>query len=118
MFDLGLFRKPSFVGASAVAFCLSAGMFAMFLYLTIYMQDVLGYSPLEAGVRFLPLTLMSFIVAPIAGQLLEALPAALVLRRGPGARRVRPAADARRRRGFELDDAAAPASSSPAPASG
>ena len=71
MFDLGLFRKPSFVGASAVAFCLSAGMFAMFLYLTIYIQDVLGYSPLEAGARFLPLTLMSFIVAPISGQLLK-----------------------------------------------
>ena len=68
MFDLWLFRKPSFVGASAVAFCLSAGMFAMFLYLTIYIQDVLGYSPLEAGVRFLPLTLLSFIVAPIAGR--------------------------------------------------
>jgi EmrB/QacA subfamily drug resistance transporter len=71
MLDLGLFRKPSFVGVSVVAFSLSAGMFALFLYLTIFMQDVLGYSPLETGVRFLPLTLLSFTVAPISGQLLK-----------------------------------------------
>src|SRR5215212_8107323 len=49
MLVLRLFRKPAFVGVSAVAFALSAGMFAMFLYLTIYIQGVLGYSPLEAG---------------------------------------------------------------------
>ena len=72
MLDLNLFRKPAFNGVSAVAFCLSAGMFAMFLYLTIYMQGVLGFSPLEAGVRFLPLTLLGFIVAPISGTLSEA----------------------------------------------
>src|SRR3954454_11648807 len=70
MLDLGLFRKPAFVGVSAVAFCLSAGMFAMFLYLTIYIQGVLGYSPLAAGVRFLPMTVVSFIAAPIAGAML------------------------------------------------
>ena len=68
MLDLTLFRKPAFNGVSAVAFGLSAGMFAMFLYLTIYMQGVLGYSPLEAGLRFLPLTVLSFVVAPIAGR--------------------------------------------------
>ena len=38
MLDLSLFRKPSFTGVSIVAFALSAGMFAMFLYLTLYMQ--------------------------------------------------------------------------------
>ena len=43
MLDLALFRKPAFVGASVAAFALSASMFAMFLYLTLYMQDVLGY---------------------------------------------------------------------------
>ena len=58
MLDLTLFRKPAFDGVSAVAFALSAGMFAMFLYLTIYIQGVLGYSPLEAGLRFLPLTVL------------------------------------------------------------
>ena len=67
MLDLQLFRKPAFVGASIAAFALSASMFAMFLYLTLYIQNVLGFGPLEAGLRFLPLTLLSFIVAPIAG---------------------------------------------------
>ncbi|HEY7256147.1 MAG TPA: MFS transporter [Solirubrobacterales bacterium] len=69
MLDLSLFRNPAFNGVSAVAFGLSAGMFAMFLYLTIYIQGVLDYSPLEAGLRFLPLTFLSFIASPIAGAL-------------------------------------------------
>jgi EmrB/QacA subfamily drug resistance transporter len=74
MLDLDLFRKPAFNGVSAVAFGLSAGMFAMFLYLTIYMQGVLGYSPLETGLRFLPLTVLSFVVAPISGRLSHRIP--------------------------------------------
>src|SRR6201999_2218955 len=69
MLDLSLFRNPAFNGVSAVAFCLSGGMFALFLYLTIYMQGVLDYSPLEAGIRFLPLTVLGFIASPIAGTL-------------------------------------------------
>ena len=83
MLDLSLFRKPAFNGVSIVAFGLSAGMFAMFLYLTLYMQDVLGYSPLEAGLRFLPLTLLSFFVAPIAGKLSNADPDPRPARRRP-----------------------------------
>jgi EmrB/QacA subfamily drug resistance transporter len=69
MLDLTLFRNPAFNGVSAVAFCLSGGMFALFLYLTIYMQGVLDYSPLEAGLRFLPLTVLGFIASPVAGAL-------------------------------------------------
>ena len=74
MLDLSLFRKPAFVGAQIVAFCLHASMFSMFLYLTLYLQNVLGYSPLEAGLRFLPVSLLSFMVAPLAGKLAERLP--------------------------------------------
>jgi EmrB/QacA subfamily drug resistance transporter len=74
MLDLDLFRKPAFNGVSAVAFGLSAGMFAMFLYLTIYMQGVLDFSPLETGLRFLPLTVLSFVVAPISGKLSRRVP--------------------------------------------
>ncbi|MFN2613041.1 MAG: MFS transporter [Solirubrobacterales bacterium] len=65
MFDLSLFRKPTFVGVSAGTFAIGAGMFAMFLYLTIYIQNVLGYSPLQAGLRFLPITLFAFIVPAV-----------------------------------------------------
>jgi EmrB/QacA subfamily drug resistance transporter len=79
MLDLSLFRVPAFAGVSIVAWALSAGMFAMFLYLTLYVQDILGYSPLQAGLRFLPITLLSFVVAPIGGQLLKRWPARLLL---------------------------------------
>jgi EmrB/QacA subfamily drug resistance transporter len=71
MLDLTLFRKPAFDGASIAAFSLSAAMFAMFLYLTLYVQNALGYSALEAGLRFLPVTLLSFFVAPVSGKLSE-----------------------------------------------
>ena len=74
MLDMSLFRKPAFTGVSIVAFCLSAGMFSMFLYLTLYMQDALGFSPLEAGLRFLPLTLISFFVAPLAAHFSNRVP--------------------------------------------
>jgi EmrB/QacA subfamily drug resistance transporter len=69
MLDLNLFRRPAMVGVSLSAFTLSASIFALFLYLTLYIQDDLGYGPLAAGVRFLPLTFLAFIVAPIAGKL-------------------------------------------------
>ncbi len=82
MLDLTLFRRPAFTGASIVAFCLSSSFFAMFLYLTLYIQDVLGYSPLQAGLRFLPSTLLSFIVAPIAGKLSVRMPVRLLLGSG------------------------------------
>ena len=84
MLDLSLFRKPAFNGVSAVAFGLSAGMFAMFLYLTIYMQGVLGYTPLETGLRFLPLTVLSFAAAPIAGALSHRIPIRVLLGVGLG----------------------------------
>jgi EmrB/QacA subfamily drug resistance transporter len=84
MLDLGLFRKPAFNGVSAVAFGLSAGMFAMFLYLTIYMQGVLDFSPLETGLRFLPLTVLSFVVAPISGKLSNRVPIRILVGVGLG----------------------------------
>ena len=74
MLDLTLFRKPTFTGASIVALSLSASMFAMFLYITLYLQNILGFSPLEAGLRFLPLSLISFFVAAAAGPLSERFP--------------------------------------------
>jgi EmrB/QacA subfamily drug resistance transporter len=79
MLDMNLFRVPAFGGVSIVAWALSAGMFAMFLYLTLYIQDVLGFTPLEAGLRFLPVTLLSFLVAPISGNLLNRVPARFLL---------------------------------------
>jgi EmrB/QacA subfamily drug resistance transporter len=82
MLDLSLFRKPAFTGASTTAFVLSAAMFSMFLYITLYIQNILGYSPLEAGLRFLPITVVSFFVAPLAGNLSERLPVRALLGTG------------------------------------
>jgi EmrB/QacA subfamily drug resistance transporter len=69
MLDLSLFRRPAMTGVSITAFTLAGSIFALFLYITFYIQDGLGYGPFAAGVRFLPITVMSFLVAPIAGRL-------------------------------------------------
>ena len=53
MFDLGLLRMPTFVGGLVAAFGVSASVFSLLTYLVIYVQNVLGYSAVEAGVRFL-----------------------------------------------------------------
>jgi predicted MFS family arabinose efflux permease len=84
MLDLRLFRKPAFAGVSLVAFALSASMFSMFLYLTLYMQNALGYRPLDAGLRFLPVTLMSFVCAALSGNLTERVPVRWLMAAGMG----------------------------------
>jgi len=82
MLDLGLFKIPAFVGLSVAAFTLAASIFAMFLYLTLYIQDDLGYSPLAAGLRFLPMTLVTFFVAFFAGRLTVRVQSRLLLGTG------------------------------------
>jgi EmrB/QacA subfamily drug resistance transporter len=62
MLDVSLFRRPAFVGVQAATFCLGAGMFALFPFISIYLQDIDGYSPLGAGLRFLPITAFVFLV--------------------------------------------------------
>jgi EmrB/QacA subfamily drug resistance transporter len=74
MIDLALFRRPAFVGAQITAFAISSSMFAMFLYLTLYLQNILGLSPLQTGLRFLPLSVISFFAAPLAGRLSSSVP--------------------------------------------
>jgi EmrB/QacA subfamily drug resistance transporter len=69
MVEFSLFSSKTFLGANAVAGIVSFALFAMFFFTALYMQNLLGYSPVEAGVRFLPSTLMVVLVAPIAGRL-------------------------------------------------
>ena len=69
MLDLGLFRIGSFAGANIVAMLVSLGMFGVFFFISIYVQNVLGYSPTKAGAIFLPMTVLIIVVAPIAGKL-------------------------------------------------
>jgi EmrB/QacA subfamily drug resistance transporter len=82
MFDVKLFRKPTFSGASIVAFALSCAMFAMFLYIVLYIQTILGFSPLQTGLRFLPFTVVSFFVAAVSGNLIERFPQRVLLGAG------------------------------------
>jgi EmrB/QacA subfamily drug resistance transporter len=84
MFDLSLFRKPTFDGAAIVAFTLSSGMFAMFLYLVLYLQTLLGLSPLQTGLRFLPFTVVSFFAAALSGNLTSRVPIRVLLGGGLG----------------------------------
>ncbi len=79
MIDLALFGRPAFVGAQITAFAISSSMFAMFLYLTLYLQDILRLSPLQTGVRFLPLSAISFFAAPLAGRLSSSVPVRALL---------------------------------------
>ena len=75
MLDVKLFLRGGFLGAQIAALAISASIFSVFIYLTLYLQNVLGYSPLEAGMRFLPLTLFAFVVAAISGNLTARIPA-------------------------------------------
>ncbi len=68
MMPLGFFRIPAFSAGNTVAFSVSLGMFATFFFLSLYMQLIHGYTAFEAGVRFLPLTLMVILTAPNAGR--------------------------------------------------
>jgi EmrB/QacA subfamily drug resistance transporter len=82
MFDLGLLRKPTFVGGLIAALGVSASIFSLLTYLIIYVQNVLGFSAVEAGVRFLFLSGMSFVSAIVAGRLTSHVPTKWLI--GPG----------------------------------
>jgi EmrB/QacA subfamily drug resistance transporter len=82
MFDLSLFRKPSFTGVSIGTFAIGAGMFAMLPYLTFYLQNDLGYSPVQGGLRLLPSSLLCFIVPLSLRSVTEKLAPRLVLGAG------------------------------------
>jgi EmrB/QacA subfamily drug resistance transporter len=71
MVDFSLFRSKTFLGANLVAFIISFSMLAVFFFIALYMQNILGYSAVQAGVRFLPATLMIVLVAPLAGRLTD-----------------------------------------------
>jgi len=82
MFDLKLFMLPTFSGGSVAAFGLSASIFAMLLYLVLYLQDILGYSPLGTGARLMVLSGGTLATAAVAGRLTSHVPIRLLI--GPG----------------------------------
>jgi EmrB/QacA subfamily drug resistance transporter len=71
MVDFSFFRSRSFLGATTVGFIVSFAMLAQFFFLALYMQNILHYSPLQAGVRFLPATVLIILMGPISGRLAD-----------------------------------------------
>jgi EmrB/QacA subfamily drug resistance transporter len=71
MLPLGLFRQRAFTGAQLAAFTISASFFALFLYTTLYLQEVLHLSPVETGLVYLPGTIVMFVVSAASAQLAD-----------------------------------------------
>ncbi len=69
MLPLGLFRNPTYTGANLVILLVALAMFGIFFFMSLYMQRVLGYSAVQTGAAFLPMTILIILVAPIAGKL-------------------------------------------------
>jgi EmrB/QacA subfamily drug resistance transporter len=68
MLDLSLFRSGTFTGANLVILLVALAMFGVFFFVSLYMQNILGYSAVEAGAAFLPMTILIILIAPIAGK--------------------------------------------------
>jgi EmrB/QacA subfamily drug resistance transporter len=79
MLDLRLFRIPAFTGASLASFAVAASVFSMLLYIVLYLQNVLELSPLQAGVRLLPITAMAFVFSPLGARFSERVPLRAVI---------------------------------------
>jgi EmrB/QacA subfamily drug resistance transporter len=82
MLDLAVFRKPTFNGGLVAAIGLNASIYSLFTYLALYLQQELGYSPEQTGVRFLALTGAMFAASTIAGRLTGTVPARLTISGG------------------------------------
>ncbi len=68
MLDLSLFRSSTFAGANVVALLVTLAMFGVFFFMSIYMQNILGYSATKTGAAFLPMTVLIILIAPAAGK--------------------------------------------------
>lgn len=79
MLPLGLFRRRAFTGVQLAAFGVSSSLFSLFLYITLYMQNYLGLTPFATGLRYLPVTAVSFLFSPIAGLMLSRVPARVLI---------------------------------------
>ena len=105
MLPLRLFRERPFAGAQVAVFAISASFFAVFFYVTLYLQTVLGMSPIETGLVYLPGTFLVFVVSGATAQLGADASPAKIASLGLVLDRNRPGADAARRGGLFMDGA-------------
>jgi len=82
MFDLSLLHVPTFTGGSIAAFAMNGSLYAVLLYYVIYLQDVLGYSALGAGLRLAIISVAQLATSVLAGRLSERVPVRWLI--GPG----------------------------------
>src|SRR3954454_16709717 len=82
MLDLSLFRNRTFAGANTLMLLTALAMFGVFFYVSLFMQQVLDFSPVQAGASFLPMTVLIIIVAPQAGRLADRFGSRLFIRGG------------------------------------
>jgi EmrB/QacA subfamily drug resistance transporter len=68
MLDLSLFKNGTFVGANLAVLLVALAMFGVFFFISLYMQGILGYSAVQAGAAFLPMTVLIMFIAPISGR--------------------------------------------------
>lgn len=71
MVDFAFFRSRTFLGASIVLFIATFALFGLMFFLSLYMQNIHNYTPLQTGVRFLPAMVMLIVVSPVAGRLTD-----------------------------------------------
>jgi len=79
MLPLELFRNPTYTGANVVILLVALAMFGVFFFVSLYMQNILGYSAVQAGAAFLPMTVLIIIVAPLAGRTSDKLGSRLMM---------------------------------------
>src|SRR3712207_1248620 len=84
MLPMHLFRNATFTGAQIAAFAISASFFAIFLYATLYLQQILGLSAIEAGLVYLPGTILMLLVSGATAQLGAKVPARTMIAAGLG----------------------------------
>ncbi len=73
LMPLRIFRSRMLSGANAVVFMLGSSMFGMWFFVSLYLQQVLGYSPLKAGLAFVPMTVMIIIGSTVSSRLTQRL---------------------------------------------
>ena len=82
LLDLDLFRKPTTAGASLAIFATAISVFAMLTFLVLYIQNALGYSAFETGLRLFPLTVASFFAAAAGARLADRIELRFLLAAG------------------------------------
>jgi EmrB/QacA subfamily drug resistance transporter len=71
MLDLDLFRNRTFAGANSVILLVALAMFGVFFFVSLYMQNILGFSAVQTGAAFLPMTVLIILIAPLAGRVTD-----------------------------------------------